>query len=68
MSNNKFLRSKSIEELKNNLHILLKKKFTLRMQLFLNKIKKNHLIRKCKKNISIIKTILREKCINEKKK
>ncbi len=68
MSNNKFLRNKDIKELKNILYVLLKKKFTLRMQLFLNKIKKNHLIRKCKKNISIIKTIIREKCINEKKK
>ncbi len=68
MSNNKFLRIKTIKELKNNLYILLKKKFTLRMQLSLNRIKNNHLIRKCKKNISLIKTILREKCINEKKK
>ncbi len=68
MSNNKFLRNKNIKELKNILYILLKKKFTLRMQLFLNKIKKNHLIRKCKKNISIIKTLIREKYINEKKR
>ncbi len=68
MSNNKFLRDKSINNLKNDLHILFKKKFSLRMQLSLNRIKKNHLIRECKKNISIIKTILREKCINDKKK
>lgn len=68
MSNNKFLKNKSINNLKNDLHILLKKKFSLRMQLSLNRIKKNHLIRKCKKNISIIKTILSERCINDKKK
>ncbi len=68
MINNKFLKNKNIEELKRELFILNNQKFNLRMSFFLNKIKRNHLIRRCKKNISIIKTILWEKNLDDKKK
>ncbi len=68
MINSKFLKNKNIEELNKDLSFLLKEKFNLKMQLYLNKIKKNHLIRNCKKKIIIIKTILTEKKKYEKKK
>ncbi len=67
MFNNKFLRKKSIKELKNDLYDLLKKRISLYLQLSSKKLNQTHLIKLCKRNISKIKTIIFEKKkINEK--
>ncbi len=59
---------KNIKELKMELYNLLKKYFSLRIQLFSGKLKKTHLIRSYRRNIARIKTYLTIKNINYVKK
>ncbi|MCW5197111.1 50S ribosomal protein L29 [Buchnera aphidicola] len=55
------LRKKSIHNLYNDLLNLLQEKFNLRIQLSQRKLKHVHLLRRVRRNISRIKTILTEK-------
>ncbi len=66
MNNKSILRLKSIDELNYELLNLLKEYFSLRVKLSTNQLKQTHLVRVCRKNIAIMKTILWEKKNNGK--
>jgi large subunit ribosomal protein L29 len=55
------LRNKSIEELSKELIALLKEQFNLRIQKGAGQSPKSHLLRKVKKEIARIKTLLTQK-------
>jgi large subunit ribosomal protein L29 len=55
------LRSKSADELQNELIALLREQFNLRVQKGIGQIPQAHLFRKVRKQVARIKTILREK-------
>ncbi len=55
------IRNKSVEELNQELLALRKEQFNLRMQKKMSQSPKTHLMRKAKKDIARIKTVLREK-------
>ncbi len=61
MINKRFVINKNIIEIKNKLFSLLKEYFNLRMKLSLNKLRKTHLIKVCKKNIVRLKSFLYKK-------
>ncbi|QCI17314.1 50S ribosomal protein L29 [Buchnera aphidicola (Aphis helianthi)] len=54
-------RKKNFQELNRELLELLREKFNLRMQCASGKLKQSHLLRKVKRNIAQLKTILTEK-------
>ncbi len=60
-------RRKKISELNNDLFLLKQKYFNLRMKLSLNQFKQNHIIRKYKRSISLLKTVIYEKKMQKKK-
>jgi large subunit ribosomal protein L29 len=55
------LRSKSVDELRNEQVAIYKELFNLRMQRGIGQTPQTHLFRKLKREIAQIKTILREK-------
>ena len=55
------LRSKSAEELNTELESLLKASFSLRMQVSMQQLTKNSEIKKTRRDIARVRTILREK-------
>lgn len=55
------LRQKSITDLKNELHALLREQFNLRMQRGLGKQPRPHLFKNVRRTIAQVKTIIREK-------
>ncbi|SFM65017.1 50S ribosomal protein L29 [Marinobacter zhejiangensis] len=55
------LRDKSVEELKNELIDLLKEQFNLRMRKATGQLNQSHLLRKVKRDIARVKTVLNEK-------
>jgi len=57
----KDLRTKSVTELNTELEGLLKAHFSLRMQLSMQQLAKNSEIRKVKRDIARVRTVLREK-------
>lgn len=57
----KELFKKSVIDLKEILLIYLKEQFNLRLQLSSGKLKKLHLIKKVRRNIAVIKTLLKQK-------
>ncbi|CAL4323364.1 50S ribosomal protein L29 [Buchnera aphidicola] len=57
----KIFRKKSIKELNSELCLLLKEKFNLKMQCSAKKLQQTHLLKKSRKNIAIIKTLITEK-------
>lgn len=60
------LRNKTIDELKKELLDLRKEQFNLRMQKKIGQLPKSHLIRKTKKDIARLKTVMNEKRLTEK--
>jgi large subunit ribosomal protein L29 len=60
------LRNKTTEELKQELLALRKEQFNLRMQKKMGQLPKSHLIRKAKKDIARLKTVMNEKSLTEK--
>jgi large subunit ribosomal protein L29 len=60
------LRKKTKEELKTELLALRKEQFNLRMQKKIGQLPKTHLIRKAKKDIARLKTVMNEKRLTEK--
>ncbi len=61
MKNINLLRKQNIGELNIILFSLEEKYFNLRMKFSLNKFKKTHIIKECRRNIALIKTIIYEK-------
>jgi len=59
--NVKQLRKKNVKELHIELENLLREQFNLRMQFKSGKLKQSHLLKKVKKTISRVKTLLTEK-------
>lgn len=55
------LRTKSVEELSQELEALLKSHFSLRMQVAMQQLAKTSEIRKVRRDIARVRTILREK-------
>ncbi|MDD3265756.1 MAG: 50S ribosomal protein L29 [Burkholderiales bacterium] len=55
------LRTKSVEELNSELEALLKSHFSLRMQVAMQQLTKTSDIRKVRRDIARVRTILREK-------
>ncbi len=55
------LRAKSVEELNSELEALLKSHFSLRMQVAMQQLTKTSDIRKVRRDIARVRTILREK-------
>ena len=55
------LREKSLDDLKSELHALLREQFNLRMQKSMSTLPRHHLFKKARRNIARVKTILREK-------
>jgi len=62
------LRAKTTEELKQELLALRKEQFNLRMQKKIGQMPKSHLIRKGKKDIARLKTVMTEKRLTETEK
>lgn len=60
------LRKKTIDELKKELLDLRKEQFNLRMQKKTGQLQKSHLVRKTKKDIARLKTVMNEKRLTEK--
>ncbi len=54
-------RKKTEEELKQELMALRKEQFSLRMQKKMGQLPKTHLVKKARRDIALIKTILKEK-------
>lgn len=59
--NNAELRAKSVDELNSELEALLKSHFSLRMQVAMQQLTKTSDIRKVRRDIARVRTILREK-------
>lgn len=57
------LKNKSTEELNNELLGLLKAQFGLRMQLAASQLEKNSELKKVRRNIARVKTVLKEKAL-----
>lgn len=55
------LRNKSVEDLNQELDALLKSHFSLRMQLAMQQLNKNSELKKARRDIARVKTILHEK-------
>jgi large subunit ribosomal protein L29 len=55
------LRTKSVEELNTELESLLKAHFSLRMQVSMQQLAKNSEIKKTRRDIARVRTILRQK-------
>lgn len=55
------LRTKTVEELNTELESLLKAHFSLRMQVAMQQLTKNSEIRRVRRDIARVRTILREK-------
>ncbi|MFC4159785.1 50S ribosomal protein L29 [Chitinimonas lacunae] len=55
------LRNKSVEELKNELHSLLKAQFGLRMQLATQQLAKTSELKRVRRDIARVRTILADK-------
>ncbi|MCX8514249.1 MAG: hypothetical protein RL017_460 [Pseudomonadota bacterium] len=55
------LRTKSVEELNTELESLLKAHFSLRMQVSMQQLTKNSEIKKTRRDIARVRTILRQK-------
>lgn len=61
------LKSKSVEELKQELSALLKEQFNLRMQEGLGEMPRSHQFKQTRRDIARVKTVLNEKArLNEK--
>lgn len=60
------LKSKSREELQNELNALLKEQFSLRMQDGLGEMPRSHQFKQTRRNIARVKTVLNEKARQEK--
>ena len=61
----KELRSKSEQELREELHALLKEQFNLRMQKAIGQAARSDQFRKVRRNIARVKTIMNEKRKNK---
>jgi large subunit ribosomal protein L29 len=61
----KELRSKSEQELRDELHALLKEQFNLRMQKAIGQAARSDQFRKVRRNIARVKTIMNEKRRNK---
>ncbi|KPK39905.1 MAG: 50S ribosomal protein L29 [Gammaproteobacteria bacterium SG8_47] len=55
------LRQKSVDELKKELHDLLREQFNLRMQKGTGQLAKPHLVKAVRRNIARVKTAINEK-------
>jgi len=55
------LRNKSVDELKQELHNLLREQFNLRMQRGVGQLAKPHLMNRARRDIARIKTVLKQK-------
>jgi len=55
------LRKKSVDELNQELHNLLREQFNLRMQRGVGQLAKPHLMNRARRDIARVKTILNEK-------
>jgi large subunit ribosomal protein L29 len=55
------LREKSLDELRNTLHELLKEQFNLRMQQGTGQLARHHLVRQVRRDIARVKTVMNEK-------
>jgi len=55
------LRDKSLEELRETLHDLLKEQFNLRMQQGTGQLARHHVIRQVRRDIARVKTVMNEK-------
>ncbi len=55
------LKQKSVEELNEELLSLLREQFNLRMQLSTGQLAQTHLLRKVRRDVARVKTILNEK-------
>ncbi len=55
------LREKSLDELRETLHELLKEQFNLRMQQGTGQLGRPHLIRQVRRDIARVKTVMNEK-------
>lgn len=55
------VRSKSEDQLKDELAALKKEQFNLRFQVATNQLEKTHRVREVRRNIAQIRTVLREK-------
>lgn len=55
------LRAKNIDELQQELHTLLKERFSLRMQKGLGETPRTHSFKEVRRNIARVKTVLTEK-------
>jgi large subunit ribosomal protein L29 len=58
------LRDKSVEELNEQLHSLLREQFNLRMQKGTGQLTQTHLLQQVRRNIARVKTLLNEKAGN----
>ena len=61
----KELRSKSEQELREELHALLKEQFNLRMQKAIGQVARSDQFKKVRRNIARVKTIMNEKRKNK---
>lgn len=57
------LRAKSVQELNSELEGLLKAHFSLRMQIAMQQLAKNSEIRKVRRDIARVRTVLHEKAV-----
>ncbi|SEI89712.1 large subunit ribosomal protein L29 [Allopseudospirillum japonicum] len=58
------LRDKSVEELKEQLHSLLREQFNLRMQKATAQLGQTHLLKQVRRDVARVKTVLNEKAGN----
>lgn len=58
------LRGKSVEELKEQLHSLLREQFNLRMQKATAQLGQTHLLKQVRRDVARVKTVLNEKAGN----
>ena len=59
------LRNKTKVELEEELHALLQEQFNLRMQKAAGQAQKPHLHKEVRRNVARVKTVLREKAVND---
>jgi large subunit ribosomal protein L29 len=59
------LRSKAVSELKDELKALLRAQFSLRMQLSTQQTNKSHDLRKVRRDIARVRTLIREKAVQQ---
>ena len=59
------LKTKTKEQLQEELHELLQEQFNLRMQKATGQAQKPHLHKEVRRNVARVKTVLREKAVND---